>query len=106
MTPGNEEFQDSIKQAVPDGHTFKGYPIQFSHRNARKAFATCLRLALSLEKIIIERLYSHFQRVCALVLLKKGVCIGYHTEIYACKAFTRNGLVEKTSLMLYPTLQT
>ena len=40
---GNEEFQDSIKLAVPDGHTFKGYPIQFSHRNARKAFATCLR---------------------------------------------------------------
>ncbi|KAK3589311.1 hypothetical protein CHS0354_026966 [Potamilus streckersoni] len=43
LTVGNEEFQDAIKQAVPDGHTFKGYPIQFSHRNARRAFATCLR---------------------------------------------------------------
>lgn len=43
ITAGNEEFQDSIKQAVPDGHTFKGYPIQFSHRNARRAFATCLK---------------------------------------------------------------
>ncbi|XP_048752411.1 centrosomal protein of 76 kDa-like [Ostrea edulis] len=43
ISSGNEEFQDSIKQAVPDGHTFKGYPIQFSHRNARRAFATCLK---------------------------------------------------------------
>ncbi|XP_076112649.1 centrosomal protein of 76 kDa-like [Mytilus galloprovincialis] len=43
ITAGNEEFQDSMKQCVPDGHTFKGYPIQFSHRNARRAFATCLR---------------------------------------------------------------
>lgn len=43
ISAGNEEFQDSIKQAVPDGHTFKGYPIQFSHRNAKRAFATCLK---------------------------------------------------------------
>ena len=43
ITAGNEEFQDSMKQCVPDGHTFKGYPIQFSHRNARRAFAACLR---------------------------------------------------------------
>ncbi|XP_041375156.1 centrosomal protein of 76 kDa-like [Gigantopelta aegis] len=43
LTAGNEEFQDAVRQAVPDGHTFKGYPIQFIHRNARKAFATCLR---------------------------------------------------------------
>ncbi|XP_052230366.1 centrosomal protein of 76 kDa-like [Dreissena polymorpha] len=43
LTPGNEEFSDSINQAVPDGHTFKGYPAQFTHRNARKIFATCLR---------------------------------------------------------------
>ncbi|KAM8966492.1 centrosomal protein of 76 kDa isoform 2-T2 [Pelodytes ibericus] len=40
---GNEEFQDSIRRAVPDGHTFKGFPIHFLHRNARRAFATCLR---------------------------------------------------------------
>lgn len=40
---GNEEFQDAVRRAVPDGHTFKGFPIQFLHRNARRAFATCLR---------------------------------------------------------------
>ncbi|KAM4735064.1 centrosomal protein of 76 kDa [Anableps anableps] len=40
---GNEEFQDAVRRAVPDGHTFKGFPIHFVHRNARRAFATCLR---------------------------------------------------------------
>jgi len=24
---GNDEFQDSIKRNVPEGHTFRGYPI-------------------------------------------------------------------------------
>lgn len=43
MSCGNEEFQDAVRRAVPDGHTFKGFPIQFLHRNARRAFATCLR---------------------------------------------------------------
>ncbi|KAM9308041.1 centrosomal protein of 76 kDa isoform 2-T2 [Gastrophryne carolinensis] len=43
MSAGNEEFQDAIRRAVPDGHTFKGFPIHFVHRNARRAFATCLR---------------------------------------------------------------
>ncbi|KAF4103509.1 hypothetical protein G5714_016392 [Onychostoma macrolepis] len=40
---GNEEFQDAVRRSVPDGHTFKGFPIHFLHRNARRAFATCLR---------------------------------------------------------------
>lgn len=39
----NEEFQDAIRRAVPDGHTFKGFPIQILHRNPRKAFHTCLQ---------------------------------------------------------------
>ncbi|KAJ7418400.1 Centrosomal protein of 76 kDa [Willisornis vidua] len=43
VSAGNEEFQDAIRKAVPDGHTFKGFPIHFVHRNARRAFATCLR---------------------------------------------------------------
>ncbi|KAL2083856.1 hypothetical protein ACEWY4_019374 [Coilia grayii] len=40
---GNEEFQDAVRRAVPDGHTFKGFPIQFLHHSANRAFATCLR---------------------------------------------------------------
>ncbi|XP_068048913.1 centrosomal protein of 76 kDa isoform X2 [Anomalospiza imberbis] len=43
LSAGNEEFQDAVRRAVPDGHTFKGFPIHFVHRNARRAFATCLR---------------------------------------------------------------
>jgi len=40
---GNEEFQEAIHNVVPEGHTFKGFPIQLVHRNVRSAFATCLR---------------------------------------------------------------
>ncbi|XP_061450865.1 centrosomal protein of 76 kDa isoform X1 [Rhineura floridana] len=43
LSSGNEEFQDAIRRAVPDGHTFKGFPIHFVHKNARRAFAACLR---------------------------------------------------------------
>ncbi|XP_070798501.1 centrosomal protein of 76 kDa [Pituophis catenifer annectens] len=43
ISSGNEEFQDIIRRAVPDGHTFKGFPIHFVYRNARRAFASCLR---------------------------------------------------------------
>lgn len=43
ISSGNEEFQDIIRRAVPDGHTFKGFPIHFVYRNARRAFAACLR---------------------------------------------------------------
>ncbi|PIK54257.1 putative centrosomal protein [Apostichopus japonicus] len=43
VTAGNEEFQHAIRKAIPDGHTFKGFPIQFVHRNARRAFSTCFR---------------------------------------------------------------
>ncbi|XP_052644309.1 centrosomal protein of 76 kDa isoform X3 [Harpia harpyja] len=43
LSAGNEEFQDAVRRAVPDGHTFKGFPIHFVYRNARRAFATCLR---------------------------------------------------------------
>ncbi|XP_029446815.1 centrosomal protein of 76 kDa isoform X2 [Rhinatrema bivittatum] len=54
ISAGNEEFQDAIRRAVPDGHTFKGFPIHFLHRNARRAFATCLRSSFC-EEIICCR---------------------------------------------------
>lgn len=52
ITAGNEEFQDAVRLAVPEGQTFKGYPIQFTHRNARKAFTTCLRCELCVVVIL------------------------------------------------------
>ncbi|XP_060069379.1 centrosomal protein of 76 kDa-like [Ylistrum balloti] len=75
LIAGNEEFQDSIKQAVPDGHTFKGFPIQFSHRNARKAFVTCLKSPVCEEIIncrgdhvrlaVRVRIYPYPESACA-----------------------------------------
>lgn len=40
---GNKEFQEAIQWAVPQGHTFKGFPIQFVHRNPHRMFSTCLK---------------------------------------------------------------
>nr|XP_043890822.1 centrosomal protein of 76 kDa isoform X2 [Solea senegalensis] len=45
---GNEEFQDALRRALADGHTFKGFPIHFLHHNARRAFATCLRFPVTM----------------------------------------------------------
>ena len=38
-----DEFQAAVRLAVPEGHTFKGFPIQFVHLNARRAFLTALK---------------------------------------------------------------
>lgn len=54
VSTGNEDFQDAIRRNVPEGHTFKGFPIQFIHTNARRAFATCLKAAIC-EEIICCR---------------------------------------------------
>lgn len=36
QTFANEEFQASIKNFVPEGHTFKAFPIQFSHFDSER----------------------------------------------------------------------
>jgi centrosomal protein CEP76 len=43
LSVGNEEFQEAVRRAVPNGHAFKGFPIQFVHKNARKAFVFSLK---------------------------------------------------------------
>eukprot|EP01137_Pigoraptor_chileana_P005113 Opistho-2@47775 len=43
---GNEDFESVIRRAVPEGQTFKGFPIQFSHRSTRRMFAACLKSAV------------------------------------------------------------
>ena len=49
----NDDFKHAIRRYVPDGHTFKGFPIQFIHTNARRAFATCLRYSISIPLSIV-----------------------------------------------------
>ena len=43
---GNNDFQDAIKRAVPEGNTFKGFPIQVLHCNAKKVFKSCIKSAV------------------------------------------------------------
>eukprot|EP01028_Stygiella_incarcerata_P008657 TRINITY_DN3840_c0_g1_i1.p2 TRINITY_DN3840_c0_g1~~TRINITY_DN3840_c0_g1_i1.p2 ORF type:complete len:727 (+),score=202.06 TRINITY_DN3840_c0_g1_i1:98-2278(+) len=35
---GNDEFQQSMKHSIPEGYTFKGFPVQFTHTNVRRMF--------------------------------------------------------------------
>ncbi|XP_068179754.1 centrosomal protein of 76 kDa [Antennarius striatus] len=51
---GTQEFQDAVRRVVPVGHTFKGFPYHFLHRNARRIFATCLKSAFC-EEIVCCR---------------------------------------------------
>ncbi|KAM8870817.1 centrosomal protein of 76 kDa isoform 1-T1 [Spinachia spinachia] len=76
---GNEEFQDAVRRAVPDGHTFKGFPIHFMHRNARRAFATCLRSVFCEEIVCCRgdhvrlavrvRVFAYPENACAVWLM-------------------------------------
>ncbi|XP_026781878.3 centrosomal protein of 76 kDa isoform X1 [Pangasianodon hypophthalmus] len=76
---GNEEFQDAVRRAVPDGHTFKGFPIQFLHRNARRAFATCLRSPFCEEVVscrgdhvrlaVRVRVFPYLESACAVWIM-------------------------------------
>lgn len=43
VTFGSEEFQDSIHNYVPDGHTFKAYPYQFSHMDAGRMLTSLVQ---------------------------------------------------------------
>ena len=43
VATGNEEFQEAVHRAVPEGHTFKGFPVQLSHLDQRRALTTCLK---------------------------------------------------------------
>ena len=47
LTFGNQEFQSCIKNYVPEGHTFKGYPSQFTHTNADQIIQTFRNSAIA-----------------------------------------------------------
>ncbi|KAI9329408.1 hypothetical protein BDR26DRAFT_1011765 [Obelidium mucronatum] len=36
----NVEFQEGVKRGIPEGHTFKGFPIHFNTLNPQKIFGT------------------------------------------------------------------
>jgi hypothetical protein len=36
VTMGNEEFQAAVKNHVPEGHTFKALPVQFTHLDSER----------------------------------------------------------------------
>ena len=49
VTFGNEEFQQSIKRYVPEGHTFKAFPTQFSHLNSNEMMGAMARASIAVD---------------------------------------------------------
>jgi centrosomal protein CEP76 len=37
------DFNEMIKNDVPEGHTFKGFPIQLNHCAPKRIFSACMR---------------------------------------------------------------
>ncbi|XP_048967836.1 centrosomal protein of 76 kDa isoform X9 [Canis lupus dingo] len=106
ISAGNEEFQDAIRRAVPDGHTFKGFPIHFVYRNARRAFATCLRSPFCEEIICCRgdqvrlavrvRVFTYPESACAVWIM------------FACKLgyshCTETEVIESLGIVIYKAL--
>eukprot|EP00899_Mesostigma_viride_P001946 jgi/Mesvir1/11752/Mv00123-RA.1 len=49
VSSGNEEFQQSIKRAVPTGFTFKGYPQHFNHYSPSRIMRELLQQGVAAE---------------------------------------------------------
>ncbi|XP_077455829.1 centrosomal protein of 76 kDa [Stigmatopora argus] len=80
---GNEEFQDAVRRAVPDGHTFKGFPIHFLHRNARRAFTTCLKSRFCEEIVCCRGDHVRMALRVRVFIYPENVCAVWF--MFACK---------------------
>lgn len=49
VTFGSEEFQQSIKSYVPEGHTFKAFPTQFSHLKVNDMMSSICKNSVALD---------------------------------------------------------
>eukprot|EP00002_Diphylleia_rotans_P038838 TRINITY_DN8878_c0_g1_i3.p2 TRINITY_DN8878_c0_g1~~TRINITY_DN8878_c0_g1_i3.p2 ORF type:complete len:104 (+),score=20.58 TRINITY_DN8878_c0_g1_i3:200-511(+) len=58
ISVGQEEFQQAIKLAVPEGHTVKAYPVQFTHTSAQR-----MMNALQIEKVPVDLLNTRGDQV-------------------------------------------
>ncbi|XP_002130643.2 centrosomal protein of 76 kDa-like [Ciona intestinalis] len=51
LNAGNDDFQDAVRRSVPEGHTFKGFPVQFLHRDPSRIISSCLKNTICSEII-------------------------------------------------------
>lgn len=67
VTFGNEEFQQSIKRYVPEGHTFKAYPAQFQHTDAEKMMISLCQASVAQDILYTRGDTVRFGLRCKLV---------------------------------------
>jgi hypothetical protein len=53
-TAGATDFQQSIRNSVPEGYSFKGFPIQFAHLAPARMMGDLLRARVAAEMIDIQ----------------------------------------------------
>lgn len=83
---GNEEFQAAIKRHIPPGQTFKAFPIQFVHRNARDILRGLIQAAHGQEIVNAQgdqvahalrvRVFPFPERTCAVWVM---LAVRYHS---------------------------
>ena len=75
ITFSGEEFKSSIKNYVPEGHTFKAFPIQFNHFDVNKMSIALLKNWIGYEVLVAKgdtvrhalwvKLVSYPENICA-----------------------------------------
>jgi centrosomal protein CEP76 len=69
-----DEFQESINNHIPKGHTFRGFPIQFSHRIPTRMMLYFLKSKMGLN--ILECRGDHVRHAvrCKIYLYPENTC--------------------------------
>ena len=52
VAPGNDDFQMAVRNVVPAGCTFRGFPVAFNHASASKIFDTLLEHKVAREILL------------------------------------------------------
>lgn len=74
VTFSGEEFKSSIKHYVPEGHTFKAFPIQFNHLDVTKMSIALLKNWIGYEVLAAKGdMIKHALRV-KVVAYPENIC--------------------------------
>jgi centrosomal protein CEP76 len=71
---GNEEFQQSIKRNVPEGHTFRGYPIVVNQRSPTRVMESFRRAQIATDILGSRGDQVHFALRVRIFTYPEDVC--------------------------------
>ena len=74
MTFASNEFKSSIKNYVPEGHTFKAFPIQFNHFDINKMVVALLKNRVAFDVLTVRGDQVHHAVRAKIVTYPDNVC--------------------------------